>query len=163
MMHTSIDSAAGRAARYAALLGLMRAGANFGDHITQSGRDAVLKAATDAAPVTYKGEQYGTRAGRAACLRHSLTYTATQAAVIGVGARALGVRLPAGRLLAALAVTGASHYLIDRREPLRRACDAIGKGEFYRHNSGGINGSYLMDQAVHHLIEAVACLIPAAD
>ncbi|MFF2548355.1 hypothetical protein ACFVUY_38160 [Kitasatospora sp. NPDC058063] len=160
-MHVSVDTATARAARAAFILGLARAGAKVGDHITQSSRDAVVKAATDDAPITYKGRRYGTRAGRIACLRHSFTYTATQAAVIGVGARVLGVPLPAGRLLAALAVTGGSHYLIDRREPLRRAADALGKGEFYRLNSGGMNGSYLIDQSVHHLIEALACLIPA--
>jgi len=160
MMH---NTATATAARYAALLGLLRAGSNIGDHITQRSRDAELKGATDADPVQYQGDTYGTREGRLACLRHSLSYTATQGAVIAVGSRALGLRLPTGRLLAALALSGASHYVIDRREPLRRSLDALGKGDFYRLNSGGINGSYLMDQAVHHLIETLVCLIPAAD
>ncbi|MFD8597705.1 hypothetical protein ACFV1L_22145 [Kitasatospora sp. NPDC059646] len=162
MMHTSAQSPATRAALFALVLGLMRAGANVGDHIVQASRDAVVKGATDAAPVTYRGRKYGTRGGRAAALRHSVTYTATQAAVIAAGARALGVRLPVGRLLAALVVTGGSHYLIDRREPLRRFCEAIGKSEFYNLNSNGINGSYLTDQAAHDMIETLACLLVAA-
>ena len=164
MMHTT---ATARAARYAALLALMRAGSTVGDHITQSSRDAVVKAATDAAPVKYHGRTFGARAGRAACLRHSVSYTATQAAVISAGAHALGLRLPTGRVLAALAISGGSHYLFDRREPLRRVADALGRREFYRLNTAGMNGSYLMDQATHHLIEALACLLlataPATD
>ena len=81
MMHNTTTTAA----RYAALLGLLRAGSNIGDHITQRSRDAELKGATDAAPVQYQGGTYGTREGRLACLRHSLSYTATQGAVIAIG------------------------------------------------------------------------------
>ncbi|MEV7217908.1 hypothetical protein AB0O31_33040 [Kitasatospora cineracea] len=98
-------------------------------------------------------------AGRAACAAHVVTYTATQAAVLLVGARVLGIHLRPGRVAAALALSAATHYIADRREPLRHAAEAIGKGEYYALADFGMNGAYALDQATHHALETVAAVL----
>ncbi|MFI9365985.1 hypothetical protein ACIG5E_33780 [Kitasatospora sp. NPDC053057] len=154
-----------RAARFAAAYALLRAGADVGDHLVQSDHCARTKGATDAAPVTGDdGTVHGTAAGRRACAIHCLTYSATQAAALVLGARALGLRLHPGQVAAALAISGLTHYAIDRRVPgglLQRFADAIGKGNFYRLADHGMNGAYCMDGAVHHAFETVAAAVLA--
>ncbi|MGR3935204.1 hypothetical protein [Streptomyces sp. BRA346] len=111
------------AAVFAALLGLARAGAKLGDFWIQDSFCAQVKGASDAAPVTYEHPEtkekttHGAADGRNACLHHCVTYTATQAVVAGIGARALGIRVHPGAAAAALAVSGITHYIADRRVP----------------------------------------------
>ncbi|MFF2123455.1 hypothetical protein ACFVXH_39625 [Kitasatospora sp. NPDC058184] len=154
-----------RAARFAAAYALLRAGADAGDHLVQSDHCARTKGATDDSPVTGDdGTIHGTAAGRRACALHCLTYTATQAAALLLGARALGLRLRPGQVAAALAVSGLTHYAIDRRVPgglLQRFADATGKGDFYRLADHGMNGAYCMDGAVHHACETIAAAVLA--
>lgn len=54
--------------------------------------------------------------GRLACLRHVGTYVATQAVGLVVVAWATDWDLPVGATLAALGVSGVTHYLADRRD-----------------------------------------------
>lgn len=156
-----------RAARFAAFYALMRMAADLGDHWIQSDYCARTKGATDAAPVTGEdGTTHGTSAGRKACAWHCTTYTATQAAALLIGARALGIRLHPGAAAAALAVSGLTHYAADRRVPcglLQRLAETSGKGGFYRLADHGINGANKLDQAWHHGFETVAALIAAAE
>jgi hypothetical protein len=111
------------AATFAALLGLGRAASALGDFWLQNDFCARVKGATDTAPVTYENPEtkerttHGTADGRKACLHHCLTYTATQAIVVGLGARALGIRLHPGAAAAALSLSFATHYAADRRVP----------------------------------------------
>ncbi len=100
-----------------------------------------------------------TWAGRMACTWHVLTYVATQAAVLLIVAAVLDMPLPAWPTAAALAVSGLTHWIIDRRWPIRMVADALGKGGFYRagHCPCG-SGAFALDQAAHM---ALSVLIPA--
>ncbi|MEU5431014.1 hypothetical protein AB0H73_36170 [Streptomyces olivoreticuli] len=156
------------AAVFAALLGLTRAASAAGDFWVQSDFCARVKGATDAAPVTYEDSAtkekttHGTSDGRKACLHHCLTYTATQAAVVGIGARVLGMRIHPGAAAAALAVSGITHYIADRRVPggvLQTIAERTGKGSFYKLADFGMNGAFHLDAAWHHGWETVAALI----
>ncbi|MFE2174409.1 hypothetical protein [Kitasatospora sp. NPDC059462] len=158
-----------RTARFAAAYALLRAGADIGDHLVQSDHCARTKGATDAAPVQVLDDgrviaTHGTAAGRRACAVHCLTYTGTQAAALLLGARALGLRLRPGPVAAALAISGLTHFAIDRRVPgglLERFADATGKGAFYRLADHGINGAARMDAACHHGFETLAAAVLA--
>lgn len=156
------------AAVFAALLGLGRASAALGDFWVQNDFCARVKGASDDSPVTYEDPQtkekttHGTTDGRKACLHHCLTYTATQAVVAGIGARALGIRIHPGAAAAALAVSGVTHYVADRRVPggvLERLASKAGKGAFYRLADHGMNGAFHLDSAWHHGWETLAAVI----
>lgn len=112
-----------RPATFAALLGLTRAASAIGDFWAQSDYCAQVKGATDEQPVKYTDEvtrvttTHGARDGARACAWHCLTYTATQALAVGVGARLLGIRLHPGAAATAALLSGATHYIADRRVP----------------------------------------------
>lgn len=160
-----------RPATFAALLGLTRAASAIGDFWVQSDFCARVKGASDDAPVTFEDPAtkerttHGTADGRKACLHHCLTYTATQAIVAGLGARALGIRVHPGAAVAALAVSGVTHYIADRRVPgkgvLERLATRTGKEGFYRLADFGMNGAFHLDSSWHHGWETVAALIAA--
>jgi hypothetical protein len=59
-------------------------------------------------------------AGRRACAAHVATYTATGALAALVASRRLNVPLRPAQLAAGLVLNAASHYVADRREPLRK-------------------------------------------
>ncbi|WP_318199204.1 hypothetical protein [Streptomyces sp. SCL15-4] len=140
-----------RPAIFAALLGLTRAGSAIGDFWVQSDFCARVKGVSD---------------GRKACLHHCLTYTATQAIVAGLGARALGVRVRPGAAAAALALSFGTHYIADRRVPghgvLEKLASKTGKTNFYKLASHGMNGAFHLDNSWHHDWETVAALIATA-
>jgi hypothetical protein len=144
-----------RAARFAAVYALMRMAADLGDHWIQSDHQAVTKGQHD----EYEGQS--SRAGRIACTAHVATYTATQAAVLYAGSRALGLRLKPGRVAAALALSAGTHWWADRRMHLKAVADATGKGNFYQ-LGGPLGGAYALDQAFHHTVETVAAAIAAS-
>ncbi|MFB7763560.1 hypothetical protein [Streptomyces xiamenensis] len=157
-----------RPAAFAAVLGLTRAASNLGDHIVQDDFCACVKSATDDAPVRYAanpGDEpsvNGTAAGRRACAWHCFTYVTTQAAVVGLGTRVLGIRLHPGAAAAATVLSFASHYAVDRRVPgglVETLAAKAGKKNFFRKADHGINGVYLMDRALHHGFETLAALI----
>ncbi|WP_381805568.1 hypothetical protein [Streptomyces niveus] len=158
-----------RPAIFAAVLGLGRAASNIGDHWIQNDHCARVKGATDANPVYTPTDNpdeepvaHGTADGTKACAWHCLTYTATQAVAVSVGARVLGIRLRPGAAAAALAVSGITHYIADRRVPggvLETLAAKTGKTTFYKLADHGMNGAYALDQAWHEGWEAVAALI----
>ncbi|MGK5628552.1 hypothetical protein [Streptomyces sp. URMC 123] len=131
-----------------------------------------MKGASDDHPVTYQDPDtkekmtHGTADGRKACLHHCLTYTATQAIVAGLGARALGIRVHPGVAAAALALSFGTHYIADRRVPgkglLEKLATKTGKGDFYHLADYGINGAFHLDSAWHHGWETLAALIATA-
>ncbi|WP_411092253.1 DUF3307 domain-containing protein [Streptomyces sp. 049-1] len=145
------------AARTAAAYAALMAGHELGDYVVQ--RD------TDAADKGKPG-----RTGRAACARHCLTYTATQAAALYAAHRLLGLRLNPGRAAAGLALSGLTHYAIDRcathwpedgpdAPALVRAAHALGKGRWLQRDPGA---AALLDQALHKGCIAVAAAIAGA-
>ncbi|GAA2815587.1 hypothetical protein GCM10010441_45280 [Kitasatospora paracochleata] len=143
------------AARFAATYALLRAAADVGDHWIQTHTQALTKGQHD------HTEGQSSAAGRRACAAHVATYTATQAVALIGGSALLGMRLRPGRVAAALALSAATHYVADRRRPVQRLAEAVGKGDFYRLADHGMNGAYQLDQALHHGVEAVAALIAA--
>jgi hypothetical protein len=160
-----------RAAKFTVSYALLRAAADVADHWVQSDYCAQAKGATDKAPVTYKNEKteiettVGTNGGRRACAWHCLTYTATQGLVLVAGSRAVGIRLNPAAVAGALAFSGITHYIADRRVPngvLHRIAKATGKERFFKLADFGMNGAYCLDQAWHHGAETVAALIAAA-
>ncbi|MEU2469266.1 hypothetical protein ABZ580_34565 [Streptomyces sp. NPDC012486] len=154
---------------FAALLGLTRAASNIGDFWIQSDFCARVKSASDEHPVTYTDPRtkqettHGTADGRQACLHHCLTYTATQAIMVGAGARALGIRVHPAAAAAALAVSFGTHYAADRRVPgkglLEKLATRTGSTDFYHLASHGMNGAFQLDSAWHHGWETVAALV----
>ncbi|MFF2074624.1 transcriptional regulator [Kitasatospora sp. NPDC058162] len=161
-----------RAARFAASYALLRAAGDVADHFVQTCHQAATKGHHDHNP----GQS--SAAGRRACAAHVATYTATQAAVLLAGTRLLGVRLRPAPVTAALALSAVTHYVADRREPLRRLADAVGIGDFYALGTPGHpaypttrngkyaptlgTGAYALDQAWHHAFETIAALIASA-
>ncbi|MFE2914221.1 hypothetical protein [Kitasatospora indigofera] len=150
------DALSSRAARFAAAYALIRAAADVADHWVQTDHQARLKGQHD------HTDGQSSAAGRRACAAHVATYTATQAGALLLGSRVLGMRLRPGPMAAALTLSAVTHYVADRREPLRRLADATGKSNFVRLSDHGMNGAYALDQAWHHAFETAAALIAAA-
>lgn len=95
--------------------------------------------------------------GRWACLRHVGMQVVITASLLGVlAAAAPGPTLyTAPRLLAALALIGATHYFADRRRPLRRLANRVRRGRGMEWIDNG--GLAFLDQEWHRL-----WLLPAA-
>lgn len=130
------------AVRFAATLAATHAAGKVADHWVQTQHQACVK-----------GEA-GWR-GRLSCAAHVGTYVATEALALVVTDRVTGLGLRPGRVAAALAVTAITHYIADRRRPLRRMADALGKDPAWLDNGGGM---YAMDQSWHdgwHLASAL--------
>ena len=102
------------------------------------------------------------RVGRVACAAHVASYTLTAVVALGVLCLYTGLELSPWSTMVGLTVSAVTHYIADRREPLRRIADATGSGPFYRVNSGGINGAYLLDQSWHVGFLFLSALIIAA-
>lgn len=108
--------------------------------------------------------------GRIACAAHVATYTATGlAAVLAVLAR-FGADVDPGRLAVGLAVSAVTHYLADRRTPLRKLAELLGSGPFWalgvpragRDDNPSLGtGAYALDQSWHVLWIGVAALVIA--
>ncbi len=109
--------------------------------------------------------------GRIACAAHVTTYTLTALAALAALSLALGLPLSPGKVVAGLAVSAVTHYIADRRTPLRRLADLTGAGRFYalgipragRDDNPSLGtGSYALDQSFHYLFLFVAALVIAA-
>lgn len=108
--------------------------------------------------------------GRAACARHVASYTVTAAAALAATAAVTGARPRFGRAVAGLALSAVSHYVIDRREPLKRFAAATGHAGFYalgaprpgRDDNPSLGtGAYALDQSAHVGFLFLAALIIA--
>ncbi|MDQ7910217.1 DUF3307 domain-containing protein [Phytohabitans sp. ZYX-F-186] len=96
--------------------------------------------------------------GRTACAAHVLTYTYTTLAAVGLAVWRLDLDLAYGNLAAGLAISAVSHYIADRRTPLRRIAKLTGSGRFYTlgtprpgkdDNPSLGTGAYALDQSWH--------------
>lgn len=129
------------------------------DQILQSSKDAM-------------GKGDPGRAGAKHCARHVATYSAGQALAGYVVTRALGYRIRPAALLAGIALNAGTHYVIDRREPLKTFLRSkpIGKASYLAHatvqrrdgviDEGGPGTALMeMDQAAHRLISVAASLV----
>ena len=107
--------------------------------------------------------------GRLACLAHVATYTLTAAIMAGGMLLATGLPVSPWRFLAGLAVSAATHYIADRRTPLRWLAEHTpGKAGFIDYgtprpgrddNPSLGTGAHALDQAWHLFWTFVAALI----
>jgi hypothetical protein len=99
--------------------------------------------------------------GRLACAAHVATYTATALVFVAVVAWRTG--MPVGLLpwVVGLGISAVTHYVADRRTPLRRIAETTGSGKFYRLADFGMNGAYLLDQSWHVGFLFIAALVIA--
>jgi hypothetical protein len=101
--------------------------------------------------------------GHLACFEHVVTLTCTKAVVLsflcGVTGTSLGV-LP---LVIGVGVDAVSHYVADRRGPMRWIAVRLGKGKFYDLGDPAVapcgTGAFAIDQAWHVLWLFVAAVI----
>lgn len=145
------------AARFAATFAALYAAHQVADHWVQTDHQAATKGAS------------GWR-GRLACAAHVATYSATAAAALyGANRRAdLGLTPRAAGL--ALAVSAVTHYVADRRTPLRKLACATGSAKFYglgacrtgRDDNPTLGtGAYALDQSFHVGMLMIAALVAA--
>jgi len=96
--------------------------------------------------------------GRWNCAKHVATYGATQLLALGVLALALDLRLSPLWLAVGMTINLGTHYLADRRTPLRWIAEKLGSGGFYRlgaprpghdDNPSLGTGAYALDQSWH--------------
>lgn len=120
---------------FAVVLGALHAAHQVGDHWLQTDHQAKTKGMPG-----WKG--------RIACATHVTTYTAAAVAALGVLVWQLGLELSVPATVVGLAISAITHYIADRREPLRRIAVWCRLG-FYNVKGGGINGAYLLDQSWH--------------
>lgn len=105
-------------ATFAAVGLTLYAAHHVGDYWVQRDEDA-----------RYKGDPGWV--GRVHCLVHVITYVMTQTFFLIILVAGTGVRISSLGLLAGLAVSGVTHYIADRREPLKRLARLIpGKAKF---------------------------------
>ncbi|MEU4239775.1 DUF3307 domain-containing protein [Actinoplanes sp. NPDC026619] len=107
---------------------------------------------------------------RRACAAHIVTYTATAVVALLAMAAATGLPLSAGRAAAGLAVSAVTHYVADRRTPLKWLAELCGSSRFYtlgacrtgRDDNPSLGtGAYALDQSFHYAWLFVAALIIA--
>ncbi|SCG14588.1 Protein of unknown function [Micromonospora echinofusca] len=97
--------------------------------------------------------------GRWACVKHVLTYCAT-AMVSLAGLAAVTGWCPDGvPAVVGMAVSGVSHFVIDRRWPLRWLADRLGKCPDWLERGGGL---YALDQSAHIGFLFIAALVMAS-
>jgi hypothetical protein len=97
-------------------------------------------------------------AGRWACAKHVSTYSLTAFLAVAAVAWRFDLHLHPGRLAAGLAVSAVTHYIADRRTPLRWLAERLGSGPFWqlgaprpgRDDNPSIGtGAYALDQSWH--------------
>lgn len=140
--------------RFAATFAALLAAHNVADYWIQTDHQAVNKGR--------HGNPAEDAAGRAACLAHVLSYSATSAAaVVGVN-RALHLGASWRGILAGQAISAVSHYWADRRYPLRKLAGRLGKLDFYERGQGLAAGSAALDQSWHLAWLTMAALATAS-
>jgi hypothetical protein len=135
-------------------------GHQVGDHFVQTGQQCEDKGK--------HGDERWT--GRRACAAHVASYTLCQAIALGFIDGLFHLDTRPAALTLGLAVSAVTHYIADRREPLRRMAYAFGKGDFYElgrprpgrdDNPVVGTGAYALDQTWHKLWIGVAALVIA--
>lgn len=129
------------AGRFAALFVTLFVAHHLGDYWVQTDRQAVNKVLP------------GWR-GRLACAEHVATYTGTLLlALLGASWR-LGMPLGVGQVVIGLATSAVTHYVADRRVPLRRLALVTKRSSRWVDNGG----MALLDQAWHLVWLGIAAL-----
>jgi len=165
----------GKAGQIALNYAMLRGAADVADHWLQTdgqarckgwhkGESAKMQVVTADGPaeVDIQLAESDELVGRIKCAEHVASYVATQGVAVALATKASGRRLNGKWFAAGLALSAVTHYVADRRRPLRKVAEAIpGKKNFLNLASGGLNGAYLLDQAWHHGFETVASVVMA--
>lgn len=141
-----MSTAGNAAAAYAA----MRAASGIGDLWTQTPHQAVHKADVGVD-------------GHRAMAGHIASYAGGQAVALVTANALLGMKLKPSRMAAAIALSAATHWFVDRRWPVRKLAEALGKEEFLALDTSVFGSHFHLDQSAHHLMEAVAAVVAARD
>jgi hypothetical protein len=145
------------AATFAAVFAALFVAHQVADHWVQTDRQAARKGAAG-------------WSGRRACAAHVATYTATALVALLALVAATGLPLDIGRVIAGLAVSAVTHYVADRRTPLKRLAELTGHQGFYMFgacrdghddNPSLGTGAHALDQSFHYAWLFVAALIIA--
>lgn len=147
----------GSLAVFAAVFGTLYAAHQVADHWVQTDAQAHTKVLPG-------------WTGRIACAAHVTTYTLTAVAALVALAAVTGWRPGLWPTVTGLAVSAVSHYIADRRTPLRRLAEVTGSRHFI--NLGAPRpgrddnpclgtGAYALDQSWHVLFLFAAALIIA--
>lgn len=102
------------------------------------------------------------REGRRACAAHVATYLLAQAAFTALAFGVTGLPVTWWKAVLGLALSGSTHYLADRRSPLRKIAAVLGKDEFWTSGEGLASGAAYMDQAWHWCWIFLAAVVTAA-
>lgn len=129
---------------FAAAFAALYAGHMVGDHLAQTDWQAAHKAG--------KGME-----AAAAMAGHLVGYWMCQAIALVAVQVATGLPVAGWGGAAGVAFSVASHGFLDRRWPVRWLLEHTGSRDFAARASGGMNGMYLADQALH-----IGCLFIAA-
>ncbi|WP_433530362.1 DUF3307 domain-containing protein [Micromonospora sp. CA-263727] len=140
------DPTGGGATAFAAVFATLYAAHQVADHWVQTQHQADCKSEPG-------------WAGRIACAAHVTTYTATAGIALTVLILATGLRLDPWGVAVGLAVSAVSHYIADRRTPLRRLAELLGKDPHWLARGGGM---YALDQSWHTGFLFLAALFCAA-
>ncbi|GAB3855587.1 hypothetical protein GCM10029963_50600 [Micromonospora andamanensis] len=152
------DPTGAHAATFAAVFAALYVAHQVGDHWIQSQHQA-----------DHKGLPGWP--GRIACAAHVATYTLTALLALVFLIAGTGLRLDPWAVGVGLTVSAVSHYIADRRTPLRRIAEALGSARFYAlgtprpgHNDKPClgTGAYALDQSWHVAFLFVSALLMAA-
>lgn len=127
------DPTGAHAATFAAVFATLYAAHQVADHWIQTQHQADCKG------------QPGW-AGRLACAAHVATYTATAVLALVFLIAGTGLRLDPSGVTVGLGISAVTHYIADRRTPLRWLADRLRKSPAWLDKAGGM---YALDQSWH--------------
>ncbi|GAA0379375.1 hypothetical protein GCM10009541_22420 [Micromonospora gifhornensis] len=127
------DPTGAHAAAFAAVFATLYAAHQVADHWIQTQHQADCKG------------QPGW-AGRLACAAHVATYTATAVLALVFLIAGTGLRLDPSGVAVGLGISAVTHYIADRRTPLRWIADQLRKSPAWLDKAGGM---YALDQSWH--------------
>lgn len=109
--------------------------------------------------------------GRFACAQHAATLALTKIVILDITAIVTEIHIPIAAAAIAIIIDAISHYWADRRTPLKKLADMLGKSNFYTlgtprpghdDNTSLGTGSHALDQSWHIAWIWIAALIIAA-
>lgn len=146
-------------ATFGASWAVLHVGHKLGDHVTgQTDWQAGRKGAPTAEQVA---RGVSPRRGWAADLCHVAQYHVNLLVIGFLAWLVLPLEWSAAGVVCALAWSAGTHALLDRRWPVRWILQHIGSPAFADLNTGGMNGIYLADQALHGLALGAAAAMLA--
>ena len=146
-----------RAATFAAVFAALYVAHQVADHWVQTQHQADTKG-------------HPGWAGRAACAAHVATYTLTAVVALGLLAAGTGLRFDLFHVAVGLLISAVSHYVADRRTPLRKLAELSRSARFYalgtprtgRDDNPSLGtGAYALDQSFHLFFLFAAALFIA--